>query len=154
MTATAIVTGAVFPLHFIVVETCLINVVVFKFLRDFNVSDPLVDFIQLLYVVNIAVVSHLLMNPPIGMNLPSSRDYVAKIAATRVTSANFFFSIAGQSKEYLFIMCWSGSELNKLSPCYLQDEPLTNLKPEARSSGLTLTPPICLLDPKPLRENG
>ena len=93
MTATTIVTGAVFPLHFIVVETCLINVVVFKFLRDFNVSDPLVDFIQLLDVGNI-VVSHLLMNlchPPIDMSLPSSRDYVAKIAATSVTSANCFF---------------------------------------------------------------
>ena len=92
MTATTIVTGAVFPLHFIVVETCLINVVVFKFLRDFNVSDPLVDFIQLLDVGSI-VVSHLLINSPIGMNLPSSRDYVAKIAATRVTSANCFSAL-------------------------------------------------------------
>ena len=95
MTATTMVTGAVFSLHLLIVETCLVD-----FLLDIFGINPSLEIVTVFNCVLscyplIGIVPNMkvICYPLICMNLPSSHHHVPKITTTGMTSAKQFHQI-------------------------------------------------------------
>ena len=84
MTAATMVTGTVFSLHLLIVETCFVDLVL-----DIFGINPSVEIVTVLNCILSAKVCYLL----IGMSLPSSHHHVPKITTTGMTSAKHFHQI-------------------------------------------------------------
>ena len=111
MTATTMVTGAVFSLHLLIVETCFVDV-----LLDIFGINPSVDIVTVFNCVLSAKVCNPLIGivpnmkvcyPLISMSLPSSHHHVPKITTTGMTSAKHFhqFELEGWNSNCDITTC-------------------------------------------------